>query len=465
MTSNNSRNRYQKVKQNGEATHEEEQKEYEEFAIRESPLTTLLDSSIHIRTIYHIFVVILLVLICDTVIFDLVENGKINIGLSVVATGFGDMRRVFKLWVYEFIVSMSLYPLLLAYSWIGAISRKYPALRPTVVMLGVIGVIALEVAVAAVPLFDMGRKQLPVGSTAIVTGEMLRFMMKLVAIASACGPRCLNGTPLPTFKLHIYFMFAPTLIYRDQYPRTKKIRWGVVVFHLLEVAAVIFYISFLWEIVIVPNWADYGKEKTVAISTVVRSMFASVLPGTISVLCGFYCVLHSWLNAWSEMLKFGDRLFYEDWWTASCFSQYFRRWNLVVHSWLRDHIYLPLATYAGRSLATFSVFFVSAIAHEVFMTLMCGFFYPVLLVQFGVLGVILVPLTEKAGRRYPNAFNLLLWFGFSIGNGILWSLYPMEYFARRNCPPSENDSFFIPKSWTCPEVVLKPNWTFQNPLF
>lgn len=40
----------------------------------------------------------------------------------------------------------------------------------------------------------------------------------------------------------------------------------------------------------------------------------------------------------------------------------------------------------------------------------------------------------------------------------------MEYFARKNCPPSENDSFFIPKSWTCPEVILKPDWTFQNPL-
>lgn len=44
---------------------------------------------------------------------------------------------------------------------------------------------------------------------------------------------------------------------------------------------------------------------------VVRGMFACVLPGMISFLCGFYCVLHAWLNAFAEMLTFADRLFYE----------------------------------------------------------------------------------------------------------------------------------------------------------
>lgn len=76
MTENGIRNRHNKAKENGVANHEEEKKEYEEFAIRESPLTRLLDSSLHIRAIYHIFVVILLVLIGDTVIFDFVESGK-----------------------------------------------------------------------------------------------------------------------------------------------------------------------------------------------------------------------------------------------------------------------------------------------------------------------------------------------------------------------------------------------------
>ncbi|KAJ8722790.1 hypothetical protein PYW07_003970 [Mythimna separata] len=433
MTETGVHNHLMKMEQNGEAIHEEEKKEYEEFTIRESPLTTLLDT--------------------------------INIGLSVVVAGFGDIRRGFALWVYEFFVSMSLYPLLIVYSWIGTISRKNPALRPTVVTLGVAGVLALEVALVAVPVFELTRKRLEIASATTVTCEMFRFMMKLVAIASACGPRCLNGNkPLPTFKQFIYFMFAPTLLYRDQYPRTKKIRWGVVVFHLLEIAAIIFYNTFVWERFLKPHWFDYGKSKTVEVGAIVRGIYACVLPGLFSWTCGFYCTMHAWLNACAEVLKFGDRQFYKDWWTKSRFSEYYRNWNRVVHLWFRDHIYLPLVPYVGRPLATFTIFFVSALAHEIIISLCLGFFYPVLLVEFGVLGVLMIPVSATAGRRFPNFFNVILWSSFFIGNGMLWSFYPMEFFARRNCPPSENDSFFIPKSWTCPEVILKPNWTFQNPL-
>lgn len=75
MQNNGVRNRHKGEKQNGVVSEVEEKKD-EEFMIRESPLTELIDSSLHIRAIYHIFVVILVVLFCDTVIYDLVERGK-----------------------------------------------------------------------------------------------------------------------------------------------------------------------------------------------------------------------------------------------------------------------------------------------------------------------------------------------------------------------------------------------------
>lgn len=454
-------------KSNGpnEKTKYKEQKENEEFVIRESPLTLLIGSSLHLRAIYHIFVVILLVLFCDTLIFDFIDGGKINVGLNIVANGFGDIKRGFKLWLYDQLVAFAFYPLLMIYSWLGKVSRKYTVLRPAMILLGIAGVTATQLALTAIPIYELSRKHLALASSATVTCEMFRLAMKIVAVAATCGPRCLNGTPpLPSFQHYAYFLFAPTLLYRDQYPRTKKIRWGKIIFHVVEVGAIIFYNGFLWERFILPYWSDYGKQSKVEAGRVVRAIFACILPGVISFLCGFYCVLHAWLNAWAELLKFGDRLFYEDWWTTSRFSLYYRRWNRVVHSWLRDHIYYPLAPSLGRPLSTFVVFFVSSVAHEIILALSFGFFYPVLLVEFGFLGVLMVPLTATYGQRYPNVFNLLMWLGFFIGNGLLWSLYPMEYFARQNCPPAESDSFFVPKSWSCPEVILKPDWSFKNPL-
>lgn len=60
---------------------------------------------------------------------------------------------------------------------------------------------------------------------------------------------------------------------------------------------------------------------------------------------------------------------------------------------------------------------VSAAVHEVIIALSFGFFYPVLLVIFGIFGVLMVPLTATSGRRYPHIFNLLMWLSFFIGNG------------------------------------------------
>ncbi|XP_026495361.2 sterol O-acyltransferase 2 [Vanessa tameamea] len=448
---------------NGIVTQEEKTKS-PEFMHRESPLTVLIEHSLHIKAIYHIFVVILLVLLCNTVIYDLVEHGKINIGVTLVLHLFGDMRRCVKLWLFELTVALAVYPGLIIYSWVRKIIRDYAGLCRIWSIVGVLSVITLGTTLLAVPVYDLAHNNLPMASSAIVTCEMFRFVMKICAVVTACKSRLQDGsTKIPSFSHYLYFLFAPTLIYRDEYPRTKKIMWDVVVFHFLEVIAIIFYNCFLWERFILPHWSDYGKEAKVEAGTVVRGMFACVLPGVISFLCGFYCLLHAWHNAFAEMLKFGDRLFYEDWWTTSRFSYYYRAWNRIVHAWLHHHIHRPLAPRVGRAMSILTVFLLSAVVHEVILALSFGFFYPVMMIEFGVFGLLMLPLTATTGLRFPSALNLLMWLSFFIGNGLLWSLYAMEHFSRKNCPKSESDSFFVPKSWSCPEIVLKPNWTFQNP--
>ncbi|OWR43511.1 sterol o-acyltransferase [Danaus plexippus plexippus] len=444
------------------SSHNEKTKD-PDFVYRESPLTVLFEQSLHIQAIYHIFVVILLILLCDTVIYDLIETGKINIGVSSVVYGFGDISRGARLWLFQLAIVLIFYPGIRLYAAVRKIIKDNTVLCKIWSIVGITGVVLLELLLIGVPVWDLAKEHLALGSSTVVTCEMFRFAMKMCSVAVALAERCNNGIkPVPSFSHYVYFLFAPTLIYKDVYPRTKKVRWGVVVGHLLEVSAIIFYNSFLWERFILPYWSNYGKEPTVEAGLVVRGMFACILPGVISFLCGFYLLLHAWHNAFAEMLTFGDRLFYEDWWTTSRFSNYYRAWNRVVHAWLRTHIYQPLAPRAGRAISTFIVFFVSSIAHEVILILSFGFFYPVLVVEFGVFGVLMLPLTAS-GRRFPRLYNLLMWLVLFIGNGLLWSLYAMEYFARKNCPKLETDNFFVPKSWSCPEVVLKPNWAFQNP--
>lgn len=36
-----------------------------------------------------------------------------------------------------------------------------------------------------------------------------------------------------------------------------------------------------------------------------------MLPGTMVLVLGFFAILHSWLNAFAEMTRFADRMFYK----------------------------------------------------------------------------------------------------------------------------------------------------------
>ena len=104
----------------------------------------------------------------------------------------------------------------------------------------------------------------------------------------------------------------------------------------------------------------------------------------------FYGLLHSWFNAWAEVTRFADRQvnaylhsqapstgrkvlissnvqFYTDWWNATGWSQYYRKWNSVVHNFLHRHIFLECkeTLHLSTNGAMWATFLLSAIAHEV----------------------------------------------------------------------------------------------------
>ena len=65
-------------------------------------------------------------------------------------------------------------------------------------------------------------------------------------------------TGVPEFSKYLYFMFAPTLVYRDHYPRStiEKIRWKLVFTHFGEVFGAIIYTYCLFDRFCVPVFRD-----------------------------------------------------------------------------------------------------------------------------------------------------------------------------------------------------------------
>lgn len=78
------------------------------FQARNSLLTDLFGVK-HIRTIYHIFVVVMLLTFLNTVVHDYAVDRSINLGLGPFFSAFGKFHIAFTLWLGMQFLSTLLY--------------------------------------------------------------------------------------------------------------------------------------------------------------------------------------------------------------------------------------------------------------------------------------------------------------------------------------------------------------------
>lgn len=53
-------------------------------------------------------------------------------------------------------------------------------------------------------------------------------------------------------------------------------------------------------------------------------------------------MFHDVLNIVGELLMFGDRQFYKDWWNCRNLGEYWRTWNMPVHNFFVRHVMQPM---------------------------------------------------------------------------------------------------------------------------
>ncbi|KAG2382012.1 hypothetical protein C9374_005804 [Naegleria lovaniensis] len=225
-----------------------------------------------------------------------------------------------------------------------------------------------------------------------------------------------------------YFMLAPTLVYEEAFPRTKSIRFKVVLYDLLELLACTFVLVFLVEQYVMPlieNSLEPMREREYW--RILERLLKLTVPNIVIWVIGFYIVFHLSLNIMAELLKFGDRLFYLDWWNCTDLSYFWRTWNLPVHKWLVLHIYLPLVNNGfSPSIASFCVFFVSAVFHELIISIP---FHTVKAWAFSAM-MVQMPLCflTKKYCKGSQIGNALFWCSFMIGhsNCVLALYYDMK---------------------------------------
>lgn len=187
--------------------------------------------------------------------------------------------------------------------------------------------------------------------------------------AESALPEIYSSCPYPkniTLGNLTYFWLAPTLVYQPVYPRSSHIRWSFVAKRLGEffsLTVFIWLLSAQYAAPVLRNSID--KMAVMDIASILERVMKLSTISLVIWLAGFFASFQSLLNALAEVMRFGDREFYTDWWNSSSLGSYWRSWNRPVYLFMKRHVYSPLVGRGWSPLAASTVvFLLSAVLHE-----------------------------------------------------------------------------------------------------
>ncbi|KPP61248.1 sterol O-acyltransferase 1-like, partial [Scleropages formosus] len=412
-----------------------------QFVIRRSLLDELFEVN-HIRTIYHMFIALLILFILSTLVVDFIDEGRLVLDFDLLVYAFGQLPLVVSIWLCMFL-SVLVVPYGLFHIWA---SHRQASHRRTLrsLLAGFLYLLYQGIGLGFLPTYLVLKNGLPPASRFIIILEQVRLMMKAHSFIRENVPRVLAAARdkntsliIPQVTQYLYFLFAPTLIYRDRYPRNPCIRWGYVATKFMQVLGCLFYAYYVFVRLCIPQFRSISLQ-LFDLRAMVLCIFNSILPGVLVLFLAFFAFLHCWLNAFAEMLRFADRMFYKDWWNSTSFANYYRTWNVVVHDWLYYYVYrdiLWMSEKRFRAAAMLVVFTVSAVVHEYVLAICFGFFYPVLFCLFMCFGMMFNFILHD--QRKGPIWNVIMWTSLFLGQGVLLCLYSQEWYAQRYCPLQE----------------------------
>ncbi|KAJ6661470.1 hypothetical protein lerEdw1_014379 [Lerista edwardsae] len=329
---------------------------------------------------------------------------------------------------------------------VGALSERSGAVLHTLNLLTILCFPALVVlAVASIT---------PVGAVlALVTYTLLflklfsfkdvnkwcrqRRHAKAVGAQAASGSQRANGDVAPSgvsypanlsYRDMYYFLFAPTLCYELNFPRSPRIRKRFLLRRLLEM---LFFLQLLVGLIqqwMVPTIQNSMKPfRDMDYSRIIERLLKLAVPNHLIWLIFFYWWFHSSLNVIAEVMRFGDREFYRDWWNSESVSYFWQNWNIPVHKWCLRHFYKPMIRRGvGKFSAQTAVFLGSAFFHEYLVSVPLKMFR--LWAFIGMMAQI--PLAWFVGRFLQgNYANAAMWISLIIGQPIAVLMYVHDYYV------------------------------------
>uniref|UniRef100_A0A8C4EGB3 O-acyltransferase n=1 Tax=Dicentrarchus labrax TaxID=13489 RepID=A0A8C4EGB3_DICLA len=231
-----------------------------------------------------------------------------------------------------------------------------------------------------------------------------------------------------TIRDMYYFVFAPTLCYELNFPRSPNIRMSFLLRRLFEMVRkyLIFLLSFhQWMIPIIQS--SMKPLEDMDLSRMTERLLRLAVPNHLMWLMFFYWFFHSSLNFTAELLRFGDRQFYKDWWNSESVTYFWQNWNIPVHKWCLRHFYKPLLRRGfSKKVSQSAVFFLSAFFHEYLVSVPLRMFR--LWAFMGMMAQL--PLAWFVGHFLRGNYgNAAVWISIIIGQPFAVLMYVHDYYV------------------------------------
>ncbi|XP_048415796.1 diacylglycerol O-acyltransferase 1-like [Stegostoma tigrinum] len=237
-----------------------------------------------------------------------------------------------------------------------------------------------------------------------------------------------------TYKDMYYFLFAPTLCYELNFPRSPRIRKRFLLRRMFEMLFLIQLQVGLVQQWLVPAIQNSMKPfKDMDHSRMIERLLKLAVPNHLIWLIFFYWFFHSSMNVLAELMKFGDREFYRDWWNSETVTYFWKNWNIPVHKWCSRHFYKPMLKRGmNKRMAQTAVFLASAFFHEYLVSVPLKMFR--LWAFMGMMAQI--PLAWLVGKFLSGNYgNAAVWLSLIIGQPIAVLMYVHDYYILNHEGP------------------------------
>jgi len=219
----------------------------------------------------------------------------------------------------------------------------------------------------------------------------------------------------------LLYLWMPTLCFQFWYPRSPSVKYSILLRHAIGLFLCAVGIKIIVEqymVVIVHNTFTIEMIQRLSLFRLFGHFFERMLRLSIPTLYVwlliFIGMFHHWMNFLAELTRFGDRNFYYDWWNATGFGEYWRKWNLPVHYFCTRHIYKPLLNRGvPRLVASQIVFSLSALAHEYLVCAPLNVRLSGLVITAFMMQTPLSLVTDGIiAPEHPNFGNAIFWVAF-----------------------------------------------------